>query len=109
MRSCDFVKCHLNTYALTQRRKEKKNLRDLPTNQNHRPVLHVLQLADAGMFGLFAFHGSANDVEEFRALLDGPEVTSGRDDLSRDDHDDAEGDDGGELENNGVSIWSCAD
>ena len=64
MRSCDFVTCHLNPKPRTQQKEREENLRDLPTNQNHRPVLHVLQLADAGVFGLFAFYGSADNVEE---------------------------------------------
>lgn len=40
----------------------------------------------------------ADDIEEFDTRLDCPEVAGGRDDLSGNDHDDAEGDDGGELE-----------
>ena len=64
MRSCDFVTCHLNPKPRTQQKEREENLRDLPTNQNHRPILHVLQLAYTSVFGFFAFHGGADDVQE---------------------------------------------
>lgn len=50
----------------------------------------------------------ADDVEEFGAVLDRPEVAGSGDDLGGDDHDDAEGDDGGELEGTTVSSSQCA-
>ena len=37
---------------------------DLPTNQNHRPILHVFQLAHAGMFGLFTPDCGSDDIEK---------------------------------------------
>lgn len=43
---------------------QERTSRDLPTDQNHRPVLHILQLADAGVLGLFALNRRADDVEQ---------------------------------------------
>ena len=40
------------------------NAQILPTNQYHRPVLHVFQLAHAGMLLLLPLHSHADDLEE---------------------------------------------
>ena len=64
-RSCIFfVTCHqsLRPKRRTSSRK-KENRRDLPTDENHWPVLHVFQLADARVLGLFTLDGGADQVE----------------------------------------------
>lgn len=40
---------------------QRTNIR-LPTNQNHRPVLHILQLAHPGMLLLLPLHRHANQL-----------------------------------------------
>lgn len=34
-----------------------------PTYQNHRPVLHVLQLSNAGVLGLLVFYSHADNIQ----------------------------------------------
>jgi hypothetical protein len=53
----------ISTPQRLQSSRRKENLRDLPTDENHWPVLHVFQLADARVFGLFAFYSGADQVE----------------------------------------------
>lgn len=45
-----------------------------PTNQDHGPVLHMLQLPDPGVLFLFAPDSHANDVKQLHLLLLVPEV-----------------------------------
>lgn len=43
---------------------KKEEYGGLPTYQDHRPVLHVFQLANSGMLRLFPLHCHANDIKQ---------------------------------------------